>query len=173
MSFRSALSVVALLVLSACATATPYQPAVDGRGFTEQQIENNRFRVTFTGNSLTPRTTVEDYMLYRAAEVTLATGRDYFVVSDRNTDARTAYQSDYPGGLGLGLGFGRGHRFHHAYGFGGIGFGTSTPVTSYQTSIEVVMHDGSKPADDVQAYDARDVIQRLGPTIRRPAEQPT
>jgi hypothetical protein len=42
------------------------------RGYSEQQIENNRFRVQFAGNSLTDRKTVETYLLYRAAELTKA-----------------------------------------------------------------------------------------------------
>ena len=59
-------------LLSGCATPTPYQPlgaptGVRG-GFTDQQIERNRFRVTFAGNQFTSRQRVENYLLYRAAE---------------------------------------------------------------------------------------------------------
>ena len=32
------------------------------------------------------------------------------------------------------------------------------------------MGDGEKPKGDVNSYDARDVIRRLGPTIERPKE---
>ena len=47
-------------VLAACATETPYSPADDrGYGFTEQKIESDRYRITFAGNSLTDRQTVE------------------------------------------------------------------------------------------------------------------
>ena len=48
-------------------------PAAAGQptGYTDRQLSDNRWRVTFTGNSVTPRETVEDDLLLRAAEVTL------------------------------------------------------------------------------------------------------
>jgi len=55
------------LTLVACATATPYQPASKPGGydgFSQQMIENDRARITFGGNSLTKRETVENYLLY-------------------------------------------------------------------------------------------------------------
>ena len=83
------------LLVSACATETPYRPATGSgfnrTGFSERQVETNRFLVTFAGNSVTDRDTVERYLLYRAAELTLQHGYDYFVMVDRETDrqART------------------------------------------------------------------------------------
>ena len=79
-------------VLVACGGApTPYQPAADGYGYSEQRIEDNRYRVTFAGNDLTKADTVQNYLLYRAAEVTLDSGYDYFTVVDRNLDRSTRY----------------------------------------------------------------------------------
>jgi len=57
-------------ILSACATSTPYQPASTPGGFdgfSQTMIENDRARITFGGNSLTKRDTVENSLLYRAA----------------------------------------------------------------------------------------------------------
>ena len=66
MSRKSAAIVASLALaglLSACATATPYQPNLPGQavsgGYSEQRVEANRFRVNFSGNSLTSRETVE------------------------------------------------------------------------------------------------------------------
>ena len=74
-------------LLGACARdPTPYQPAVDGYGYSEQRIENNRFWVTFEGNDFTKADTVQKYLLYHAAELTLNYGYDYFTVVDRNMD---------------------------------------------------------------------------------------
>ena len=53
-----AITAIAGLTLAACATATPYQPAgYNGQrgGYAEQRLENDRYRVTFSGNSLTSR----------------------------------------------------------------------------------------------------------------------
>ena len=58
---RLALLAPALLATSlvaGCTQPTPYAPAVDGKGYKEQQLENDRYRVSFTGNSATPRETV-------------------------------------------------------------------------------------------------------------------
>ena len=91
-----ALAVVAGL-LTACATATPYQPALSDRyGFQEQRIESNRVRITFRGNTLTERETGETYLLYRAAEVTLENGNDYFIVANRATEEHSRLQGTGP-----------------------------------------------------------------------------
>jgi len=66
-------------ILAACATATPYQAAsAPGAfdGFSQTMIENDRARVSFGGNSLTDRETVENYLLYRAAELAVERGFD-------------------------------------------------------------------------------------------------
>ena len=65
---------VLLGMLAGCAQPTPYQPATEGYGHSEQQIEDNRYRVSFAGNDLTPADTVQNYLLYRAAELTLGKG---------------------------------------------------------------------------------------------------
>ena len=45
----------------------------------------------FHGNSLTSRETVEAYLLYRAAELTIERGGDWFTILDRE-DAREVFQ---------------------------------------------------------------------------------
>ncbi len=120
-------------VLAACATATPYQPAVNATGgYENQQIETNRWSIAFSGNSLTDRQTVETYLLYRAAELTKQNGYDNFEIVTRETDARTRFIStgfSSPffynfSGFGPHGGFGR-SRFSRA-GFGRSSFGRSS-----------------------------------------------
>jgi hypothetical protein len=103
---------------------------------------------------------VQNYLLYRAAEVTLDRGYDYFTMVDRNLDRSTTYWGSGPSTY-LGTGFGR-----RSGGF--IGFGTSTarPIDSYTAYADVVMFRGEKPQDDVNAYDAHDVLRRLDGTIQ-------
>lgn len=168
-----ALAAVAGL-LAACATATPYQPTeTAGYGFQEQTIESNRVRITFRGNTLTDRETVETYLLYRAAEVTLQSGKDYFIVANRDTEEHSRLQDD---------GFGRGR-----YGFGYYAYrprlGWSPwydsfwdeparyrEVTRYEAIAEIAMFNGAKPANDANAFDAREVQQNLqGRVVRPPA----
>ena len=75
MARRSATLAAAIALaaaLTGCATPTPYQPNIPGQavsgGYSETKIESNRWRVTFAGNTLTSRETVEGYLLFRAAE---------------------------------------------------------------------------------------------------------
>lgn len=90
-------------LLAACASSgpTPYQPASANysRGYTETKIEDTRYRISFKGNALTERETVENYMLYRAAELTLQSGYDTFTISNRDTDKdkRTRYNGGFYG----------------------------------------------------------------------------
>ncbi len=163
---KTILLTVVLCGLAACSTPTPYQPALNGYGFSQQQIEGNRFRVSFTGNSLTPRQTVENYLLYRAAEVTLINGGDHFVVANRDVEIDS--RNDYAPGPGFYSGFGIGsHRRHSS---SGILFSTPGPtVTQYRAFADIVIFRGDKPANDPNSYDARDVMSRLGPIIKRPA----
>src|SRR3546814_9213446 len=87
-----------------CASPTPYQPATgygfNRTGFSEQRIESNRYMVSFSGNSLTSRETVERYLLFRAAELTVQQGFDHFILVDRNTDRKTRTYVDRPFGPG-------------------------------------------------------------------------
>lgn len=149
------------LALGACGAPTPYQPAFDGYGYGEQALEGNRYRVTFSGNSLTPRPTVENYLLYRAAEVTLARGFDYFIVVGKETERDTTYHSTVTG-FGGGV-----FRDRYAHDVGLIGSSTASPSNRYTAFANIVLRKGRKNPDDTTAYDARDVIKRLGPGIRR------
>ncbi|HEX4896363.1 MAG TPA: hypothetical protein VFV11_08555 [Solimonas sp.] len=168
-AFRPLLALLIAGSLSACATVTPYQPVKAGQGYSEQRIEQNRYRVSFVGNSLTPRETVENYLLFRAAELTLDAGYDYFVMTDNDTEARTRYTQSVSayGGPYWGWGWGWGGR-------GGLGIGVSTasPSTDYQAQAFVLMYKGKKPEQDVRAYDARAVRDSLQPMVKRPEMAP-
>ncbi len=181
------------LSLSACETATPYQPLVKGAkvsgGFTDQKLDADHYRVSFEGNSLTSRATVESYLLYRAAELTVSQGFDWFEAVDRHTEKtqNTYYNSygynsfgydsfgygywqpywRYYGGFGGGRGW-RGWDPYWGSPFWGEG-GRAETVEKFQTSAEIVVHHGPKPANEARAFDAHEVIANLGPKIQRPA----
>ena len=197
---RSLLLCASAAILAACATATPYQPASEPGaydGFSEQMIENDRARITFAGNSLTDRDTVENYLLYRAAETAVERGYDWFELQERDTEANTRVQvREQPGFYDpyFGYSFYRprfGWSSAYAYSrFGGFrtrrGFGYSRfydpyddpffndfdvrEITKYRAAAEVKFGSGMQPSDDGNVFDAREVIDNLGPTIKLPEE---
>jgi len=139
-TLRNILIAASALTLMACATATPYQPASEPGGFdgfSQQLIENDRARVTFGGNSLTNRETVENYLLYRSAEMAVERGFSTFTLQEREVEANKNIRST--GGFHSGLGYdpyfgysfyrpsygwSRGYRFSRFAGFSrGRGFG--------------------------------------------------
>lgn len=177
------------LALASCMTATPYRPATGSgqlrTGYSDQQIESNRFRVSFAGNSLTSRETVERYLLYRAAELTVQSGADYFVLSDRDTEKKTrTYTTPGVGGGFYGGpwgGWGPSWRYYRPR----FGWRSWDPfwgdpffdrnvdirtVEQYEAIAEIVTGRGPKPADNVRAFDAREVLNRLGPSIQVPQQ---
>jgi hypothetical protein len=176
---RNIVAAASLAVLAACATATPYQPAGwDGSryGYFETPIEADRYRVNFSGNSLTDRQTVENYLLYRAAELTLQNGYDYFIVADRDTEARRRYQSTGFSGPAFGgfYGYRSPWGFYPSYSFYNPAFGWYDPwgpswgyrdfdyreVTRYTATAEIKMGRGQIPPDP-NAFDARQVQANL------------
>jgi hypothetical protein len=148
------LAVAAAGLASACAstTSTPYQAASakNPYGYTEQQLENNRMRLTFNGNSETELTTVKKYVLFRAAETTLQRGYDYFVFVDRGFESEAEYRVSGP----------------VRPRFGGGEFEQSG--ASYEAMADVTMFKGAKPSLLPNAYDAREVKANLEAGILRP-----
>jgi hypothetical protein len=182
MRLRHLGAVLSLAALGACASAgpTPYQPRTpEARfGWSEQKVEANRLRITFEGNSLTNRETVELYMLNRAAEATLGAGYDWFVAADRDIDATVRRTPIGPSRLGPYAGFGVGYSFFHPrWGWRGWydPFWDNHDVietTRYSATVEIVMMRGGKPADRPDAFDAREVQANLAGRIVRPAPAP-
>ena len=154
-----------LLVLSGCATPAPYAQRGTGQdtGYTDRQISDNRWRVTFTGNSVTPRETVENDLLLRAAEVTLAAGQSHFLFDTRDTQSQTRYDA-IPTGPEPGFGF-RGYwRFHPHWGYGAFGPDVDIVAsTKYESYAEIVLLTDAQAAHEPRAVDARAVIAHLAP----------
>lgn len=183
-SIKLVICLAALGALAACATATPYQPAGSGGdrgGYSSRRIDANRYRVTFTGNSLTSRQTVETYLLYRAAELTVQRGGDYFVVARRGTERRSDTYIDRPFGPGPYGYWGPswryrnpvlGWRYWDPYGRGPFWDQTVDvrTVDRYEASAEIIVRRGRRPEDNPRAFDAHEVMRNLADQIKRPPE---
>lgn len=171
---RSSITLMAVfaivIAVSGCSTPTPYGPALDGKGYSQVQTESDRFRVSFSGNSLTPRATVESYLLYRAAEITLQSGHDHFRIVEQDLEPTTRYYDTVTSPPGY---YGYYGRRSPRYPHGQFSTVTSYPVTSYEAVANIIVFSDKnqsrkEPASDDHTYNARDVIKRLEPRIVRP-----
>jgi len=184
-SRTAVLMALAALVLAGCIGPTPYRPADGDTGYRDTRIEDNRFRVSFRANSATDRERVEAYLLYRAAEVTRHHGYDWFRIVERSRadeTERVAPRLNYSLRFGYpyyrwGPPYGAWypHRFHdplwprYRFGFGYHAYPRAPRVTGRSAHAEIRTFRGRKPADDPRAYDAREVLARIGPSLVVPA----
>jgi hypothetical protein len=169
---RIVLAALTLTLLAACATATPYQARAEraGYGYSDSQIESNRYRVSFRGNTLTDRETVENYLLFRAAELTVQNGYDYFIVADRGTQRHSQLRST--GSYYQGFAPYYWYRTRRGW----LPFydpffdqpQSYQEIEQYEASAEIAMFHGHKPTENANAFDAREVVANLQGKVTRP-----
>lgn len=149
------ISAFATLVMTACAGPSGYGPVAGGNGYgyTDQQIEADRFRVTFRASS---GAAADDGALRRAAELTLQNGGDWFRVIARGSenDARRSR------GPSIGIGGATGGRNSS------VGVGVQLPLGGASggdvtARLEFLIGQGERP-EGPDYYRARDVLARLG-----------
>ncbi len=151
------------LSVGACATLTPYQPVNRGYGYSEQKLEADRYRIVFAGSDATPKQTVENYLLFRAAELTVANGGEHFVVTDSSMQSSAGNSPS----VGIGLG---GFRFGGSGGLGiGVGTRTGGDRVAWRGQTDIIVRKGPKPDGASDAFNARELILNLEPLIQRPA----
>jgi len=181
-TFAKSALILSFLALAGCATPAAYAPMTPGQatGYTDRQLSDNRWRVTFTGNSVTPRETVENSLLLRAAEVTLASGHNHFVFDTRDTKAQTRYDAfpvgppafgyGFHGGFGYGYGYGPGYwGFRPAWGYSAFGPDVDiVSTTKYESYAEIVVLNDEQARREPRAVDARAVIARIPPPVPPP-----
>lgn len=138
----------AAALATACAAQAPtYQSRMDGGryGYAEMQVQPNRIRISYNGDTLTPRETVETYLLYRAAEATLERGYDYFVIAAHDVNETSRFEST---GVRPRL--------------GGLSY---REISSHDAMAEIIMFEGNAPPALANAYDARAVQQSLAARV--------
>ena len=159
---------------------TPYQPGGGSeRGYSETKIENDRYRISFKGNSLTDKETVETYLLYRAAELTVENGYEWFAAPSPsvNEEVEIAIEVERPDAYRAR--YWRPHwRQRSRFFWSDVDPAGPMPPARretqeprvwnnahYSASADIVMGNGPPP---VGAFDARETLARLGPLIIRP-----
>jgi hypothetical protein len=81
--------IVSALGLGACASQSAYTPAEDSEayGYYSMPLGDNRYRVGYNGNSTMSENLVKDYALFRAAELTMQQGKDWFRIVERESSS--------------------------------------------------------------------------------------
>lgn len=80
---------LAALVLALTGCMTAYQPDGLTGGYTEVQLSENVWRVSFKGNGYTSRERAVDMALLRSADLTIQQGYNYFAFSESNNRTDT------------------------------------------------------------------------------------
>lgn len=148
--------VLSALALAACASSVVYGPADAGAafGYTEQKIEDGRYRLSYRGRDGVQSS---DGALRRAAELTVADGAEWFEVVSRDREAE---------GSGSGPRVGVGGSVGSGDGWSGsaVGIGVTLPVGGARGAVterlEIRTGKGAKP-DTGTVYDAADVLDNL------------
>lgn len=184
----AALALTLSLAVAGCATPTTFHPAADttvnSPGYSDKQLSADTYRVNFTGNSVTSRDTVDRYLFYRAAQLTLQKGfRTFALVKGETTIDVNTYTNLEPASPGFGWNGWGGYwapswRYHGPFGWrdwqpwqDGPFWGDQidiTQVDNYQATATIKMSNAPVSATTPRIYDAQTVIERLAPTIKLP-----
>lgn len=147
-------------LLVACASGPIYRPAPQpgDYGYRDTMLTSQQFRVSFSGDDGTARETVENFALFRAADVALSHGANRFHIVSHETSPITSY-NDYGPSANFGYGFG--------YPYWGTGFGYNTggfSQTRYETVL-MIRIGPDVPDQGPEIYDANQVKQNLAPIV--------
>ena len=157
--FRLVYVCLVAAILASCSSTPSYGPASGPGepGYSQQMLEPGRYRITYRGD--TPEQ-ARDFALYRASQLTLSNGFEWFQVVSSSGGIEDARSSRSRVSVGGGGSIGGSSR-------GGVGIGIGLPLGGSTGSavelLEIVMGSGPKP-DDPNAYSADAIAQSLRPS---------
>ena len=144
---RSTVLFLAAFLAVACETGPEYQPRTPGStvGYTDLQLSQNRYRVTFSGGFDSTSGDVEMYLLRRAAEITLQNGFTHFIIQSGGTQRVSDYLSS-------------------PYAYGPVYYpywGDNWIAQRYSSYAEILLLKDTEAANAPQAVDAQRVLVSL------------
>lgn len=173
----------ATLLMIGCQSSTVYKQAQNGQfGYSDTKLDDKIYRVNFRGNSITSRETVETYMMYRVAQLTLEKGYTHFKILSRDHKILTSFDSNYRSNAFLGpyvtgyYGF-NSYRFpYYSYGYPwsyGYGFNIQLDTRRRYESIAYVKVENITSPANVEYQNADLVIKFLMDKITFPKKNST
>ncbi len=140
--FRSSIASVLLGMLlvagvSGCGATYGPKASIWGRS---GYVESKLDETTWQVNyqSTEDMETAERYLIFRCAEITVANGFDYFITSNQTTSSSRRAKTD-----------------------------VSMATSDYVASARIALFKGRKPEGAPAVLDAHQVLENLGPTIKR------
>lgn len=162
-------ALITATALISCASQNPQYQRADDQGdvgYSESQLTENRYRVSYTGSRTEARDAVKDFALLRAAELTLLNGHEWFKVNSADTtqesrstpQATTSVQTGNRVYRDCGL---LGCSTTVAPAYSTVEVRTSRDSSKFVSSIEIVMGKGevANPTDAYNASELRAFIE--------------
>lgn len=186
----AATTAIILATTGCAASSTPYQPLSAGSrisgGYSDLRIDETHYRISFAGNRLTSCERVENYLLFRAAELTSLKGYDYFIIEDREVEHQIErkvrrdplYDPLYSPYYGYRRPYWRYYRtgrgWYHWYPYYGDPFWADRydvrTIERFEATADIWLGSGTPPDGNVRSFNAREVRDRLGPQIEYPTD---
>lgn len=167
------MAIIALVGITGCINSGTDYINASGEGdygYSDRQLSDMRYRVSFSGNSNTPVGMVQDYALLRAAELAMDNGYEQFEVIQRVTtpqrlpgenespvpvvtppSAPTPNNCDLPGCTTA--------RYSPAYSLETVDFPRRRQ--KYTTNLEVIMGSG-EDTERSEVYNAQEILAAVG-----------
>ena len=170
------ISIFRLSLLLICVSCSSYHARDwSGVGYSELAIQDNTYKVTFTGGEGDTLDEVRNHFLHRCAELAVLNGKQYFTVEENDEqkyhhdegsmtfsdthststahlDALATYAPDYAALHGTG--FGHGHSSTHSHTI-------NRKYNTYERSA--VVHFYKKGQQPEHAYDAQLIMRQFTP----------
>ena len=145
------------VLLSGCATV--YQSEGFTGGYSETQLGENVFQVSFRGNGYTDRERASDFALLRSAELTLEKGFRYFVIVESEKHSKVGAYTTPSTSYTTGSAYGSGN---YAYGSATTTtYGGQTYLISKPRATNTILCFKDKPQIDGLVFDAEFVTKSI------------
>jgi hypothetical protein len=159
---RAVVSACVALMLIAC--ATPYGKYGLLGGFSDARIDENTFSISVDTNGFTSQMTTSMHAIYRAAELTLENGFDYFTIVGAENGS-TAMAVAMPGAAITNTTISTAGATTRARSTTTFAPTIVAPAIFPNATLLVKAFKGEKPEGATNAYDAKSVLTYLGPKI--------
>ncbi len=147
-----------LLALSLAGCATRYGELGISGGVQAEPIMPGVYRIIARGNGYTASSTVQDFMLLKAAETTLANGGTHFIIGGVSDRSRSSVHTT-PGTMEVTR-------------IGNNAYGTYTPGTSFpiykpgSDAIITILNVARGQMPPPGALDAKSIAETIGPRVK-------